>query len=43
MSFGPYNRSLKIRESIGAPIPQVGAHLGMWGFILSHSLALLGV
>jgi len=43
MGFDPYNRSLKNRESIGTPILQVGAHLGVWGFILSHSLALLGV
>jgi hypothetical protein len=27
MGFDPYNRSLKIRESIGTPAPQMGAHL----------------
>ncbi len=40
MSFDPCNRSLKIWESIGIPTPKVGAHLGVWGFIPSHSLAL---
>jgi hypothetical protein len=29
MSFDPYNRSLKIQESIGIPTPKVGAHLGV--------------
>ncbi len=29
MSFDPCNHSLKIWESIGISIPQVGAHLGM--------------
>jgi len=43
MNFDPYDRPLKIRESIGIPTPKVGAHLGVWGFIPSHSLALLGV
>jgi hypothetical protein len=42
MSFDPYNCSFKIRESTGIPTPKVGAHLGMWKFIPSHSLALLG-
>jgi len=42
MSFGPCNRPLKIWESIGTPTPKVRVHLGMWGFIPSHSLALLG-
>jgi len=37
MGFGPFNRSLKIRESMESPIPSVGAHLGVWRFILSHS------
>jgi hypothetical protein len=40
MGFDPYNRSLKIQESIGTPTPKVGAHLGVWGFILSHSPTL---
>jgi len=43
MGFDPYNHSLKIRESIEIPTPQVGVTLGVWGFILSHSPALLGV
>jgi hypothetical protein len=42
MSFDPYNRSLKIRKSTGTPIPKMGAHLGLWGFIPSHCFALLG-
>jgi hypothetical protein len=42
MSFDPYNRYLKIRKAIGTPIPKVGTHLGMWGFIPSHSPALPG-
>jgi hypothetical protein len=36
MSFVPCNYSLKIQKSIGTPIPKVGAHLGMCGFICSH-------
>jgi hypothetical protein len=43
MGFDPCNRSLKIRESSGTPIPQVGVALGVWGFILSHFHALSGV
>jgi hypothetical protein len=42
MSFDPCDRPLKVRESIGTLIPKVGVHLGVWGFILSHSPALLG-
>jgi len=42
MSFDPYNYFLKIQESIRTPIPKVGAHLTMWGFIPSHFLTLLG-
>jgi hypothetical protein len=38
MGFNPYDHSLKIRESIGTPTPKVGAHLGVWRFIPSHSL-----
>jgi hypothetical protein len=37
MGFDAYNRTLKIQESIGTPTPKVGAHLGVWGFIPSHS------
>ncbi len=40
MSFEPWNFSLKIWESIGTPIPKVGAHLGVCGFIPSHSPTL---
>jgi len=40
MNFDPYNHFLKIREFIGIPTPKVGAHLGVWGFIPSHSFAL---
>jgi hypothetical protein len=42
MGFDPCNCFLKIRESIKTPIPKVGAHLGVWGFIPSHYLALPG-
>jgi hypothetical protein len=42
MKFDFYNCPLKIRGSIGTPIPKVKAHLGVWRFIPSHSLALLG-
>jgi hypothetical protein len=42
MNFDPCNRPLKIQESIGTPTPKMIAHLGMWGFIPSHSLAILG-
>jgi len=38
MGFDPCNRSLNIQEFIETPIPKVGAHLGVWGFIPSHSL-----
>jgi hypothetical protein len=37
MSFDPYDRPLKIRESIGTLTPKMGIHLGVWGFIPSHS------
>jgi hypothetical protein len=37
MGFDPYNRSLKIQESIETPTPKVGVHLGVWRFI-SHTL-----
>jgi hypothetical protein len=42
VGFDPCNCSLKIRESIKTPTPKVGVHFGMWRFIPSHSLALLG-
>jgi len=42
MNFDPYNRPLKIRNSIGTPTPKVGADLGVWKFIPSHFLTLLG-
>jgi hypothetical protein len=38
----PSNRFLKIQESMGTPTPKVGVHLGVWGFIPSHSPTLLG-
>jgi hypothetical protein len=37
MGFDPNNCSLKIQESTRTPIPKVRAHLGVWGFIPSHS------
>jgi len=37
MSFDPWNCSLKIREFMGTLIPKVRTHLGMCGFIPSHS------
>jgi hypothetical protein len=42
MSFDPCNHPLKIWESIRTSTPKVGAHLGVWGFIPSHSPTLLG-
>jgi hypothetical protein len=36
MSFDPWNYLLKIWKCIQTPTPKVGAHLGVWGFILSH-------
>jgi hypothetical protein len=42
MGFDLYNRPLKIWESIGTPIPKMKVHLGVWGFIPSHSFAFLG-
>jgi hypothetical protein len=42
MGFGPYNYSLKIRDSIEIPTLKVGVHLGMRGFIPSHSPTLPG-
>jgi hypothetical protein len=37
MGFDYCNHSMKIQGSIGTPTPKVGAHLGVWGFIPSHS------
>jgi hypothetical protein len=40
MGFDPYNRFLKIQESIEIPTPKVGAHLEVWGvhsFTLFHT------
>jgi len=42
MGFDPCNCFLKIQESIETLIPKVGTHLGMWGFIPSHSFTLSG-
>jgi hypothetical protein len=42
MAFDPCNYSLKISDSTRTPIPKVGAPLGVWGFIPSHSLTFLG-
>ncbi len=41
MGFDHCNHFLKIWKSIWTPIPKVGVHLGMWGFIPSHSPTLL--
>jgi hypothetical protein len=37
MGFDPYNRFLKIWESIDTLSPKMEAHLGVWRFIPSHS------
>jgi len=42
LGFDPCNHSLNIQESIETSTPKVGVHLGVWGFIPSHSLALSG-
>jgi hypothetical protein len=42
MNFDPYDCPLKIQESIGTSTPKMGVHLGVWGFIPSHSFALSG-
>jgi hypothetical protein len=42
MSFDPCKYLLKIWESIRTLSPKVGAHLGVWGFLLSHFPTLLG-
>jgi hypothetical protein len=40
LGFDLRNHSLNIRESITTPIPNMGVHLGVWGFFPSHSFAL---
>jgi hypothetical protein len=40
LSFDPWNRSLKFRESSETPSPKVGVALGVWGFTPSYSLTL---
>jgi hypothetical protein len=42
MGFDPCNYFLKSRKSIGTLTPKVGAHLGVWRFIPSHSPTFLG-
>ncbi len=42
MNFDPCNHPLKIWKSIGTPTPKVKVHLGVWGFIPSHSPTLPG-
>jgi hypothetical protein len=42
MSFDSCNCLLKIQKSIGILIPEVRAHLGVCGFIPSHSLTFSG-
>ncbi len=36
MNFDRYELLLKIWKSIRIPIPKMGVHLGVWGFIPSH-------
>ncbi len=40
--FDLFNYSLKVRESTGTPTPKMGAHLGMWIFILTLFHTYLG-
>jgi len=40
MNFDPFNCFLKIQKSIRTPTPKVGTHLGVCGFIPSHSPTL---
>jgi hypothetical protein len=42
MGFGPCNLSLKVWKSTKIPTPKVGALLGVWGFIPSHSPTFSG-
>jgi hypothetical protein len=41
--FDLWTRFLKVRESTGTPIPQMGTHLGVWVFILTLSHISLGL
>jgi hypothetical protein len=41
MSFDLSNHSLEIQDSIRTSTPKVGIHLGMCGFIPSHSFTIL--
>jgi hypothetical protein len=40
MGLNPCNHPLKVWKSIRIPIPKMGAHLGVWRFIPSHSLTI---
>jgi hypothetical protein len=40
LGFDLDNHSLNIRESTETPTPNMGVHLGVWGFFPSHSFAL---
>jgi hypothetical protein len=42
LGFDPCNHFLNIQESTGTPTPNMGVHLGVWGFFPSHSFALPG-
>jgi hypothetical protein len=42
MSFDPYNHPLKIQKSIKTTTPKMGTHVGVCGFIPSHSFTLPG-
>jgi len=43
LSFDPWNRFLKFRESTRTPLPKVGVALGVWRFTPSNFLTLPGV
>jgi hypothetical protein len=40
MGFDPCNHLLKIQKFVGTLTPKMGVHLGVWGFIPSHSFTL---
>jgi hypothetical protein len=42
LGFNPCNRFLKIQKSIRTLTPNMGVHLGVWGFFPSHSFILPG-
>jgi len=42
LGFDPCNHSMNIQKSTGIPTPKVEAPLGVWGFIPSHFLSLMG-